>query len=124
VKEAIGSGWRNIEKPPSSKESSKDSEDESGEIEVAEELPARTITPSNIAQARNEISRSVGGKGSNELYLWHERHSGAARTTAQPMNPLSPTKLSRPGLGASHWNRWGRSGLADVAPATSVKEIH
>ncbi|KAJ2926041.1 hypothetical protein H1R20_g11055, partial [Candolleomyces eurysporus] len=62
VKEAIGSGWRNTEKASNSQGSSKDSEDSSGSIEVAEELPTRMITPSNITQARNEINRSVGGK--------------------------------------------------------------
>ncbi|KAJ2912378.1 hypothetical protein MD484_g8039, partial [Candolleomyces efflorescens] len=126
VKEAIGSGWRNTEKPldPTSQESPKDSDDKSpsGSAEAAETLPARTITASNVAQALQEISRSVAEKGANELYLWHERHSGAAKSTANPA--MNPANSSRVGLGGNHWNRWAKSDLAHVGTSVSVKEIH
>ncbi|KAJ2926040.1 hypothetical protein H1R20_g11054, partial [Candolleomyces eurysporus] len=74
VKETIGSGWRNTEKPSNSQGSSKDSEDGSGSIEAAEELPTRMITPSNITQAQNEITRShsyvaAGPGGKNSSYV-------------------------------------------------------
>ncbi|KAJ2930112.1 hypothetical protein H1R20_g6979, partial [Candolleomyces eurysporus] len=77
------------------------------------ELPLYTITPANIAQARNEISRSTSGNTwGDELYQWHEKYStdgNTTRATGRNINGI----MSNSGLGAgmnSYWNRWAKGG--------------
>ncbi|KAJ2924745.1 hypothetical protein H1R20_g12360, partial [Candolleomyces eurysporus] len=115
-------------------EKSEEKDDKDKKEKSPPELPLRTITPANIAQARNEISRSTfGNKRGDELYKWHEKYSTDGNTTTatdKGNGTTSNTGLgagfysSRPGLGKpglnGHWNRWAKGGVQGTEPTVTI----
>ncbi|RXW24346.1 hypothetical protein EST38_g1546 [Candolleomyces aberdarensis] len=113
------------------KEKPEEQDDKDKKDKSPPELPLRTITPANIAQARNEISRSTfGNKRGDELYKWHEKYSTDGNTTTATDKGINGTTsntgigagfyssksgLGKPGLNG-HWNRWAKGGVQGTEP--------
>ncbi|KAJ2914621.1 hypothetical protein MD484_g5811, partial [Candolleomyces efflorescens] len=146
VKEAIGPTWRDFDKvdtetpllsaTSSSKRGSLPTEvnfepKKGKDNNPVPEPRPRTITAANIAQARNEISRStLGNTRGDELYKWHEKYStdGSSTVTSagkginRAMYRNSELLAARSALARlnGNWSRLAKGNMSGTGPAVTT----